>query len=39
MPFLDHDEIVHYFHDCKLKQLCMFLISQLAGFQEKQNAI
>ena len=39
MPFLDHDEIVRYFHDCKFKQLCMFLISQLAGFQEKRNAI
>ena len=34
MPFLDHDEIVCYFHDCKFKHLCMFLISQLAGFQE-----
>ena len=39
MPFLDHDEIVRYFHDCKCKELCMFLISQLSGFPEKGNVI
>ena len=39
MIFLDHDEIVRYFHHCKCKELCMFLISQLSGFQEKRNAI